>query len=125
MGDLVMSGGWIPSEGPCRGLRKRSEILLPDRRGVDGSLHDCGVSIIRNNVGAQDWSELSRDVTGVSVLFGTVSSLVINRGKMTYSTSLKYKMGLGIKSLGLIKPTTGRYTGQKRKYGSHKPRVMS
>lgn len=60
-----MSGGWVPFEGPCRGLRKRSEILLPDRRGVDGSLQDFGVSIIRSDVGAQDWSELSLDVTGV------------------------------------------------------------
>lgn len=61
-----MSGVWVPFEGPCCGLRKRREILLPDRRGVDGFLQDFRVSIIRSDVGAQDWSELNLDVTGVA-----------------------------------------------------------
>lgn len=60
-----MSGAWVPFEGPCRGLRKRREILLPDRRGVDGALQGFGVSIIRSDIGAQDWSELNLDATGV------------------------------------------------------------
>jgi len=108
-----MPGVRVPFEVPCRGLGKRSEILLPDHRGLDGSLQDRCVFIIRSDVGTQNRSELNRDVTGVSV-FCTVNYLVIYKGKMTYSTSLKYNIGLGIKSPGLIKPAAGHYTRAKK-----------
>jgi len=41
-----MSSGHVALEGPSRALGERSEILSPDRRGVDGASQDCGLLIV-------------------------------------------------------------------------------
>jgi hypothetical protein len=120
-----MSSGHVALEGPSRALGERSEVLSPDRRGVDGASQDCGLLIVRCDINTQDWSELRLDRAPISAL-RPVSALKEKQRKEDIPNVVEVECGSGHQVSFVHKAWRTIHSGQIRADDDgHKPTAIS